>query len=403
MRSPCPRTRRSSPSSPATASTSSSTANGGATPTPVISHAILTHDGVADGIVVTPSHNPPGDGGFKYNPPHGGPADTDVTGWIERRGQPAARARAGSATCRAPTPRVTRRDYVTAYVDDLGAVIDLDAIRGAGLKLGVDPLGGASLEYWKAIRDRLGLDLEIVNDAARPDVPLRPARPRRQDPHGLLVRRSRWRGCATSPTASTSPSPTTRTPTATGSSRRATACSTRTTTSRRASPTCSAATATGATTSGSARRSSPRRSSTRRGRPRPAPGRGPRGLQVVRRPACSTARSASAGRRARAPRSCAATARAWSTDKDGLIPCLLAAEMKATTGEGPGRALRRARAPPRPQRLHAHGRRRHAGAEGRPQAALARAGRPATSSPGSRSRPSSPRRPATARRSAGSR
>jgi phosphoglucomutase len=152
-------------------------AAGGFTPTPVISHAILTHNRGgsrakppdADGIVVTPSHNPPGDGGFKYNPPHGGPADTDVTGWIERE---ANRLMEGGLD---EVPRVpfaeaatTGRDYVSAYVDDLASVIDLDAIRSAGVKLGVDPLGGASVAYWQAIRDRHGLDLEIVNEEVDP-------------------------------------------------------------------------------------------------------------------------------------------------------------------------------------------------------------------------------------------
>jgi phosphoglucomutase len=152
-------------------------AAGGYTPTPAISHAILTHNRggsrahppAADGIVVTPSHNPPGDGGFKYNPPHGGPADTDVTGWIERE---ANRLLAGGL---GDVPRVpfddaspTGRDYVSAYVDDLAAVVDLDAIRRAGIRLGVDPLGGASVAYWQAIRDRHGLDLEIVNEEVDP-------------------------------------------------------------------------------------------------------------------------------------------------------------------------------------------------------------------------------------------
>ena len=147
----------------------------GATPTPVISHAILTHNQggsrahnpPADGIVVTPSHNPPGDGGFKYNPPHGGPADTDVTGWIER----VANELLEGGLDDVPRERgaaPTGRDLVSAYVDDLGSVIDLDAIRGSGLRLGVDPLGGASLVYWQAIRDRLGLDLEIVNEELDP-------------------------------------------------------------------------------------------------------------------------------------------------------------------------------------------------------------------------------------------
>jgi phosphoglucomutase len=157
----------------------------GATPTPVISHAILTHnragDGPrADGIVVTPSHNPPDDGGFKYNPPHGGPADTDVTGWIEREANALLESGLGDVP-RIPFEEavgggfVQRRDYVSAYVGDLGAVIDLDAIRDAGLRLGVDPLGGASLEYWRAIAERHGLDLEIVDDTLDPrfaNVPL---------------------------------------------------------------------------------------------------------------------------------------------------------------------------------------------------------------------------------------
>jgi phosphoglucomutase len=148
-------------------------ARGGAVPTPVISHAILTHNrgGIgsrpspADGIVVTPSHNPPGDGGYKYNPPSGGPADTDITGWIERE----ANSLLSDLGAVKREPGGGRpHDYLSAYVADLGAVIDLDAIRGAGLKLGVDPLGGASADYWGAIAEQHGLDLEVVNDAVDP-------------------------------------------------------------------------------------------------------------------------------------------------------------------------------------------------------------------------------------------
>jgi phosphoglucomutase len=148
----------------------------GYTPTPAISHAILTHNRksgparTADGIVVTPSHNPPPDGGVKYNPPHGGPADTDVTGWIQDE---ANRLLEGDLrdVQRAPAERaatVHNHDYVSAYVDDLSAVIDLELIRESGLKLGVDPLGGSSYAYWVAIRDRHGLDLTITNDAIDP-------------------------------------------------------------------------------------------------------------------------------------------------------------------------------------------------------------------------------------------
>jgi phosphoglucomutase len=136
-------------------------AAGGATPTPVISHAILTHDGRADGIVVTPSHNPPGDGGFKYNPPHGGPADTEVTAWIEREAN--ALLEAGLEGVKRSDGAGAPHDYVSAYVADLPKVIDIEAIKGSGLRLGVDPLGGASLPYWEAIAERYGLDLEIVN------------------------------------------------------------------------------------------------------------------------------------------------------------------------------------------------------------------------------------------------
>lgn len=151
-------------------------AAGGYTPTPVLSHAILVHNrdrrrGLADGIVVTPSHNPPEDGGFKYNPPHGGPADTDVTGQIESRANALLAAglrevrRVGWERARAAA---TPHDYVAAYVGDLDAVVDLDAVRRGSLKLGVDPLGGASLAYWEAIAERCRLDLEIVNREVDP-------------------------------------------------------------------------------------------------------------------------------------------------------------------------------------------------------------------------------------------
>jgi phosphoglucomutase len=148
----------------------------GVTPTPVISRAILVWNrarrtGLADGIVITPSHNPPRDGGFKYNPPHGGPADTDVTRWIQDRANALLEANnAGvkrvSAGLTAPTTH--QEDLVGPYVGDLGAVVDMEAIRSAHVTIGVDPLGGASLPYWQAIVDRYGLDLAIVNTAIDP-------------------------------------------------------------------------------------------------------------------------------------------------------------------------------------------------------------------------------------------
>ena len=148
----------------------------GYTPTPVISHAILTYnrgrrDHLADGIVVTPSHNPPEDGGFKYNPPNGGPADTDVTDWIgEQANSLLATAvedvkRVSFDRARA---RATGHDYVGSYVGDLDAVIDMEAIAKSGLRLGVDPLGGASVAYWPAIAERYGLDLTVTNDRVDP-------------------------------------------------------------------------------------------------------------------------------------------------------------------------------------------------------------------------------------------
>jgi len=145
----------------------------GYTPTPVVSHAILVHNrgrtsGLADGIVVTPSHNPPEDGGFKYNPPHGGPSDTAATRRIEERAN--ALLRAGlDGVARMPLARALRaptthsHDYVRPYVEDLRHVVDLDAIARAGLRLGVDPLGGASLQYWDRIADTHHLDLTVVN------------------------------------------------------------------------------------------------------------------------------------------------------------------------------------------------------------------------------------------------
>jgi phosphoglucomutase len=153
-------------------------ANGEFTPTPAISHAILVYnrgrtDHQADGIVVTPSHNPPDNGGFKYNPPNGGPADTDVTGWVQKRANalledqlrgvkrvPIAQARGASTT--------HSHDYLDAYVADLANVIDFDAIRQAGVHMGVDPLGGAGVHYWAPVAERYRIDLNVVSDVVDP-------------------------------------------------------------------------------------------------------------------------------------------------------------------------------------------------------------------------------------------
>jgi phosphoglucomutase len=150
----------------------------GVTPTPVISRAILVYnhgrkDHWADGIVITPSHNPPEDGGFKYNPPNGGPADTEVTGWVQNRANELLRA-GNTGVKRVPYEKAIRvattrqEDLILPYVRDLSSVVDIDAIRGAHLKLGVDPLGGASLPYWDPINSIHGLNVEVVNRVIDP-------------------------------------------------------------------------------------------------------------------------------------------------------------------------------------------------------------------------------------------
>ena len=300
-------------------------ADDGYTPTPVISHAILTHnrgagEGTADGIVVTPSHNPPEDGGFKYNPPHGGPAGTEVTAWIQREANELLDAGLEGVQ-RIPYEqalgRALRRDYVSGYVEDLPAVVDLDAIRASGLRLGVDPLGGSSAAYWAAIAERHDLDLTIVNEEVDPTFSFVPvdwdgkirmdcsspyamARPDR--PQGPLRRRLRQRprrGPARHRHAERRPAEPESPP---GGLRRRT---------------CSAATATGPRTPGWARRWSAAASSTASP---PASGAGwsrCRSASSGSSTGCSTARWGSAARRAPAPRSCAATARPGRPTRTG--------------------------------------------------------------------------------------
>ena len=150
----------------------------GFTPTPSVSHAILVYNRgrvghLADGIVITPSHNPPEDGGFKYNPPNGGPADTDVTGWVQNRANEILRAanrdvKRISYTAAMGAATTRQEDFILPYVEDLKNVIDMDAIRAAGLKLAVDPLGGAAVHYWEPINRTYGLDITVVNPKVNP-------------------------------------------------------------------------------------------------------------------------------------------------------------------------------------------------------------------------------------------
>jgi phosphoglucomutase len=153
-------------------------ANDGYTPTPVISHAILTYNqgrkiGLADGIVITPSHNPPSDGGFKYNPPNGGPADTDITGWVQNRANElllhklqGVKRISYEAALKAETTH--HYDYITPYVNDLTNVVDMEVIKNSGLVIGADPLGGASVAYWEPIVARYGINLTVVNKEVDP-------------------------------------------------------------------------------------------------------------------------------------------------------------------------------------------------------------------------------------------
>ncbi len=152
--------------------------HGGYTPTPVISHAILCYNkgrttGLADGIVITPSHNPPEDGGFKYNGPNGGPADTDVTGWIARTANELLEQKLAGVR-RIPygrailSPHVHRHDFITPYIADLANVVDMEAIRASGVTIGIDPLGGAAVRYWQPLIERYGIAATVVNDAVDP-------------------------------------------------------------------------------------------------------------------------------------------------------------------------------------------------------------------------------------------
>ena len=395
----------------------------GVTPTPAVSHAILVANrgraipaadapatagrGLADGIVVTPSHNPPDDGGFKYNPPNGGPADTDVTGWVQAEANrllegSGSEGVAGIRSASAAEVRAAAHphDFLGGYVGDLPSVVDLEAIRASGLRIGVDPMGGASVAYWAAIAERHGLDLTVVNDAGRPDVRVHDHRLGREDPHGPLVPVGDGR-------ADRAPRPLRRRP------RQRRRC--RSARGRHAGrrspepeplperrdrlPVRRRALLAG--------RDRGRQDAgvvvddrSRRRRPRAAARRGPRRLQVVRRRVSSTARSASAARRAPARRSSAATGRSGRPTRTG------SSRISSPASSPPGPAATRAsRTQELTERFGTPAYRRvDAPATPAQKAALAKlspADVTASTLAATRSPRSSPARRATTRRSAG--
>ena len=388
-------------------------AHDGYTPTPVISHAILTYNkgrdsGLADGVVITPSHNPPEDGGFKYNPPNGGPADTDITSGIERAANgfledvlrgvkriPYDRAR--KSAC------VHRHDYIGPYVADLANVVDMEAIRGSGVKIGIDPLGGAGVRYWQPIIERYGLDATIVSDAVDPTFRFMTVdwdgkiRMDCSSPYAmarLIGMRDRFdvafandtdadrHGIVDPLERADEPEPLPR--------RR-----------HRLSVREPSAMARGQRGRQDHRLQRDHRS--RREKARPQAGRDPGRLQMVRRWPRSTARSASPARKAPAPRSCAGTASVWTTDKDGIILGLLAAEMTARDQIRSEPVVRQADERTGRAVLRADRRAGDVGAEESAEGAVARKARDDGTGRRAGSMRRSPRRPATVSRSAASR
>ena len=318
----------------------------GVTPTPVISRAILAYNrgrtnGLADGIVITPSHNPPEDGGFKYNPPNGGPADTDVTAWVQDRANDLLRAGlAGvrrlpyAAALGAPTTH--QEDFILPYVHDLQSVVDMDAIRSAGLTLGVDPLGGAAAPYWEPINARYGTQITVVNPVIDPTfsfmtvdhdgrIRMDPSSPYAMA--GLVGLKDRFRvAFANDPDADRhgivtrsvgpdepEPLPGGRDPIP-------------------AHP--SAGVAARRRDRQDAGQQRPDRPG--RGAARPAPVRSAGRVQVVRRRDCSTGRCCFGGEESAGASFLRHDGTVWSTDKDGPIMDLLAAEITARTGKDPG-------------------------------------------------------------------
>ena len=301
--------------------------------------------GLADGIVVTPSHNPPDDGGFKYNPPNGGPADTDVTRWIqdeanrilEASGERRARRRSRACRSSAPAPQASAYDFLARYVDDLGVGRRHGGDRGSGLRIGVDPMGGASVAYWAAIGERYGLDLTVTNDTRRPDVRLHDPRLGREDPDGPVVAVRDGRARRRCATGSTSPSATTPTPTATASScPGAGLLNPNHVLAAAISYLFGGGRAAGAATSRSARRSSSSSMIDRvvadlGRRLRRGPGRASSGSST----GSSTGSIGFGGEESAGASFLRRDGTVWTTDKDGIIACLLAAELTAKLRRNP--------------------------------------------------------------------
>ena len=333
---------------------------------------------LADGIVITPSHNPPRDGGFKYNPPHGGPADSDVTDGIQARAnQLLADAAAHPARPLRARPRRAQRsrafDFLTPYVEDLPKVVDVEAIARARVKLGADPMGGASVQYWARIAERFRLDLEVVNKTVDPrfafmtldhDGKIRMDCSSPYAMAGLLALRDRFAVAFGNDTDADRHGIVTPSAGLMNPNHYLAVAIEYLFTHRDGWP---ASAAVGKTLVSSTLIDRVARA------PRPRGARGPGRLQVVRPRPASTAASASAARRAPAPASSAATAATWTTDKDGIILDLLAAEITAVTGKDPGAHYERLRAGVRDVVLHARRRAGDARREDRARQAVTRA------------------------------
>ena len=381
-------------------------ADNGFTPTPAVSHAILRYnrgrqDGLADGVVVTPSHNPPADGGFKYNRTNGGPADTSATSWIADRANELLEAKLEGVRRRSAAPsEFEGYDFLGIYVDDLPNVVDIDAIRDAGVRIGADPLGGASVAYWGAIAERHGLDLTVVNPNVDPQF-------------GFMT--LDWDGkirmdCSSPYAMASLVAARDRFPISTGNDADSDRHGIVTSDAGLMNPNHFLAVAI------------QHLYAHRPGWPAAAGiGKTAVSSSMIDRVAADLGRtlvetpvgfkwfvpglldgSLGFGGEESAGASFLRTdGSVWSTDKDGIILCLLASEILAVTGKSPSQHYARAHRAVRGTRLRPPRRRHHPGSEGEAGQAVGRRRHAQTSWPARRSPPASPRHPATVPRWAG--